>query len=123
MKPIAFILAAILAVTAGCVPSLHPLFTPKDLVFDPALIGVWSEDEEEKETWQFQRVAGDDKSYQLTIKNSKGSIADMRAHLVKLNGRLYLDMAADSLGKSPEGEISDQISEYTSASLRSRMWA
>lgn len=117
MKPVTITIAAVLALTVGCIPSLHPLFTPKDLVFDPALIGVWSEDDEETETWQFQRVAGNGKSYRLSIRDDEGRTADMRAHLVKLNDRLYLDMVADSLGESPTGEISKQMNEYTSASL------
>ena len=28
---------------AGCFPSLHPLYTEEDLVYDSALVGTWTE--------------------------------------------------------------------------------
>ena len=34
------IFAVVLLMTA-CVPSLYPLYTERDQVFDPALVGVW----------------------------------------------------------------------------------
>src|SRR6266581_4332910 len=43
----------------GCIPtSINPLYTGEDLVFDPALIGVWSSKGDSKETWAFEK-AGD----------------------------------------------------------------
>ena len=39
LQPIAM-LGLALGLT-GCVPSLQPLYTEKDTVFDPALVGVW----------------------------------------------------------------------------------
>src|SRR5688572_2052421 len=44
------VLGTVLWVVAGCVPSLNPLYTLKEVVFDPALIGSWSE---EGSTWTF----------------------------------------------------------------------
>jgi hypothetical protein len=37
---IATILVAVV-VLSGCLSALHPLFTEKDLVFDPHLVGSW----------------------------------------------------------------------------------
>ena len=56
---IAFALAVLIA---GCVRSLHPLFTEKDLIFEPTLVGTWV-DGDGKDTWTFQKSK--DKSYTL----------------------------------------------------------
>ena len=42
---------------AGCIQTLHPLYTENDLTFDAALIGVWGEDNS-KETWAFEKEIG-----------------------------------------------------------------
>ena len=39
-----------LLLLGGCVPSLQPLFTDRDLVFDPGLIGTWKDTDGET-TW------------------------------------------------------------------------
>lgn len=39
-----------------CVHSLRPLYTGKDLIFDPALVGVWSEDDS-RDSWAFEKSA------------------------------------------------------------------
>ena len=44
----------------GCVPSLHPLYTDADLIFEPQLIGLWAVDEND-ETWRFEKDT--DKGY------------------------------------------------------------
>ena len=72
---------------AGCVPSLHPLYTDEDLVYDPALVGTWTEEESE-DTWTFRRVG--DKSYDL-IYTEGGVPARFDAHLVQLGESLFLD--------------------------------
>ena len=42
MKRRAFALAITAAIlVTGCVPTLHPLYTERDLTFDAALIGLW----------------------------------------------------------------------------------
>ena len=52
---------------AGCFPtSINPLYTEPDLVFEPALAGVWRGDAEgdaAKETWAFEKAG--DKAYKL----------------------------------------------------------
>jgi hypothetical protein len=74
---------------SGCVvPSLHPLFTEKDLVFDPALIGTWVE-ENEKETWTFQKAG--DHTYDLFYEG-EGDSAEFEAHLLRLGKFEFLDI-------------------------------
>lgn len=47
-----YLLAVILG---GCVPSLHPLFTENDLIFDANLVGKWAS-MEPNETIVFQQT-------------------------------------------------------------------
>ena len=88
MRTTVVIVALGLAVLmAGCVPSLHPLFTEKDLVYDPALVGTWAEKESE-DTWTFLKSG--DKAYDL-IYSQKGVPAQFEAHQVQLGEFLFLD--------------------------------
>ena len=83
-----------LVVFGGCLPSLHPLYTPEDLVFKPELLGCWGEDNDE--TWTFAQ--DDKKSYTLTI-NNQGETGTFSAHLLTLDKTLYLDLIATDLGE------------------------
>ena len=85
-------LAAIALAAAGCVPTtLNPLYTPQDLVTEPALVGSWSP--EAGATWTFTKA--DDKSYQLTITDKEGKTGHFEAHLLKLDGVLFVDLYPD----------------------------
>jgi hypothetical protein len=72
---------------AGCVPSLHQLYTANTLVYDPAIAGNWQHDDER---WQF---VGDpnDKSYELTIVDKEGKPSQLVAHLVKIDDHRFFD--------------------------------
>ena len=79
-----------LAIVAGCVPSLHPLYTDKDVVFELGLLGKWShEDENSKDTWTFTK--GNGKEYNLVVDDGKKQGAFI-AHLVKVEGGMFLDI-------------------------------
>ncbi|MDZ7345081.1 MAG: hypothetical protein ONA90_11280 [candidate division KSB1 bacterium] len=83
-----FAVSTMALLLAGCVvPSLHPLFTEADLVFDPNLIGTWAKEGEEN-TWTFQKGGG--KAYDF-IYTEKGTPAQFEAHLVRLDKFLFLD--------------------------------
>ncbi|MBT7861566.1 MAG: hypothetical protein HN712_14695 [Gemmatimonadetes bacterium] len=74
-------------VMSGClVPSIHPLYTPQDLVFDQALIGSWVDGDE---IWTFTQNEGH--GYDLTIVEDDET-ARLRAHLLDLDGRRFLDL-------------------------------
>ncbi len=85
------ILIAVALLLAGCVPSVHPLFTSADLVFDPELIGKWRLDEV---TWEFTR-AGD--HYRLVMREKKERISYVTAYLLELDGIRYLDLIPDKV--------------------------
>lgn len=88
-KCFGFVGVAVLVVLAGCVPSLHPLYTDGDLVFDPALVGEWSE-KHSKEKWIFTKSG--EKEYRLVYIDDEGKEGKFIVHLVKAEGRQFLDL-------------------------------
>jgi hypothetical protein len=71
----------------GCVPSLHPLYTSKDLVFNEKLLGTWADNENR---WAFQKGT-DPNSYKLAVTDEKGK-GQFIAYLVKIDNMLFLDL-------------------------------
>lgn len=88
---VAYVVLSLLIV--GCVRSLNPLFTAKDLIFNPTLIGTWTDNN--NNTWTF--LKGKEKSYEL-IYTEKNSPAKFKAHLVKLGKYQFLDLAPKEPG-------------------------
>lgn len=84
---------ALLTLLAGCVvTSVYPFYTAKDVVFDPALVGVWAEagsTNAANEHWQFEKAEG--QAYKLTVQE-KEKRTEFDTHLFKLQGRLFLDL-------------------------------
>jgi hypothetical protein len=92
-KALFYLLAGILA---GCVPvlSLHPLFDNQNLTFDEKLLGTFTEPN--NITWEFAR-SEDPNAYLLTFsavseKDQKVLKGLFTVHLVKLDGRLFMDI-------------------------------
>ena len=87
-----FFLTVILALTmliAGCiVTSVHPLYFEENVVYDPALLGTWSE-KGENESWLFKKAEGN--MYQLFIFDEESS-GEFEARLVRLENYLFLDI-------------------------------
>lgn len=78
----------IVVLVLGCVPSLHPLYTEKDVTFDPTLVGVWSE-KDKTDTWTFKKSG--DNAYELII-TEDGAPGKFEVHLVRLGDLLFLDL-------------------------------
>jgi hypothetical protein len=74
---------------SGCVPTLNAIYTDKDLVFDPSVVGVWSQ-RNSSETWSFQQR--DAKSYRLTYTDREGHTGNFVAHLAEVEGLRFLDL-------------------------------
>ena len=83
---------------AGCVPSLHPLYTENDLVLESKLVGTWQGTTEgsEGETWVFKQAK--EKVYDLTI-TCDGEPAEFEARLVRLGGAVFMDTYPKNLVK------------------------
>ncbi len=77
----------LLLVIAGCVPSLHELWTPKTLVYDDAIKGRYQQDEA---VWTF---VGDpnSKSWALTIDEKEGKQSKLTARLVQVGQQRFFD--------------------------------
>jgi len=73
----------------GCVPSLHPYYSERDLVFNNCLIGKWT-DLGYKDSWHFERRGP--QKYRLTQVNEDGESTLFEATLFKLDGRTFLDL-------------------------------
>ena len=85
-------LAAAALLLGACIPSVHPFFTDKDVVFDTRLVGEWQskEDSDEPESWTFEQ--GENKAYKLTVREKKGKQGQFAARLFKLKNEHFLDL-------------------------------
>jgi hypothetical protein len=68
-----------LTILAGCVPSLNAVYTEEDLVFDPALVGVWTQ-EGNAARWEFSKSDG--KSYRLLYTDERGQQGRFIGHTI-----------------------------------------
>jgi len=90
MKNIAKLSALVLLfLLTACAPSLYPLYTDEDLITDPNLVGIWAE-KDSKETWEF--IQGEEKAYKLIYTDDKGKNGEFIAHLMKIDGKLFIDV-------------------------------
>jgi len=84
---------ALMSLLAGCVvTSVYPFYTAKDVVFDPALVGVWGDNSStnaENEHWRFEKM--ESQAYLLTVQD-KEKRTEFDARLFKLNGKRFLDV-------------------------------
>ena len=72
----------------GCIPSLHPLYTENDLIFEPSLVGEWS-GKDSKETWTFTKNG--DKEYKLLCVDKGGKKGEFIVYVLRVEGRLFVD--------------------------------
>ena len=75
-------------IVGGCVPSLHPLFTENELIFDSNLVGKWSQPNSPS-YWEFKRAANN--KYEVTYKDEKG-LAKFEGMLGKIGSDTFLDL-------------------------------
>lgn len=105
MKTKKFLFYAIAAIAGGCVPvlSLHPLYTEKDVVVDKKLYGTWTDDPNDPETtWEFKSIDDPKNAYKLVFADEDGKKGSFVTHLVKLQGKLFLDIFPSELPWEPE---------------------
>lgn len=89
MKVKGVLVALSIIVIAGCVPSLHQLYTDKTLVFDDTVVGTFNE-KDGKSVWKFVGDA-ENKSYAVTINESENKQSKLTGHLVKAGDSLFFD--------------------------------
>lgn len=98
--------ALLLIFLSGCLTTLHPIFSEKDLVYDPKLIGVWNTENEGKKrkviisnlaTENSLELPGNistikQQGYFITYKDENGKTSDQYiAFLAHIGKHLYFD--------------------------------
>ena len=125
MKTIKILFVILLAgiTFQGCITSLHPLYTEKDLVFDKHLLGTWRSDspteswklenlmEKELSPYKDQKERKDkevfksqfiNKNTYLLTYTDKGEKAEFLLNLVKLDNNFYIDLYPGPLKEKNE---------------------
>jgi hypothetical protein len=72
----------------GCIPSLHPLYTENDLIFEKSLIGTWVDGNPEN-SWTFSQSG--EKEYKL-IYTDGGKPGEFVVHLLKIKDKMFIDL-------------------------------
>lgn len=88
---LAIALGLIIAVMSGCISSLNPLYTDKDIIFKKELIGTWT-DAKTGESWSFEKLK--ENGYTL-VRKEEGAQSTFRAVLVKIGDYTFLDLYPD----------------------------
>jgi formylglycine-generating enzyme required for sulfatase activity len=103
-KCLSYLLALSLS---GCVVlSLHPLYTTKDILFDEKVTGTWYW---ENDTLQFKGIGNPAYAYEISLTNKDGKKGRFVGYLVKLKGRLFLDICPESV---PTDEMGEEEMEF-----------
>jgi len=79
----------IIIVAAGCVPTLQPVYTERDLIFDTAVLGFWRQ-QESTATWDFAQAG--EKEYLLRYTDQDGRTGQFNARLANVGGVKFLDL-------------------------------
>src|SRR5258707_10513642 len=88
------------ALLTGClVTSVYPFYQQKDLAFEPALLGNWTNSNEPGEHWKFEAETTNACRFTYT---SDGKDYVMRAHFFKLGENAFLDLFTTE--ESPNAE-------------------
>jgi hypothetical protein len=97
---------AIILFLGGCLTAtLHPPYTNENIMYDPALVGVWIE----AESGEVLRFAeSDGKSYSLIYIDDNGKAGRFRAFLFKIGDKVFLDFSP----VKPTGDWNDVYKEH-----------
>lgn len=116
MRVISILLVLVItAFLIGCVPvdSLNPIYTDKDVIFEPALVGTWVGQNPDEGDLRITRAG--DNAYQLVMNEResgswlKESVFD--AHLVSLGGQKFFDVQPRQLQLSDQAELNAILSK------------
>lgn len=97
-KESVFYLLAVLL--SGCLPSLHPLYTPETLIFEETLVGKWVE-KDGSNIWEFRKTG--EQKYEMRLFDGKEGRFEV--HLIELGGMMFLDIF-------PDGEVLGNLQEF-----------
>jgi hypothetical protein len=83
------IIGMLAVVLVGCVPTLNPVYTQRDLIYDAALLGFWRQ-RESTATWNFTKAG--EKEYALAYTDTEGRSGTFTARLANVGGVQFLDL-------------------------------
>ncbi len=85
----AFVVAAAAMLLTGCIPSIAPLYTDRDVVSDRRVTGTWTAKNDQTMT-----VTADGNGYKVLYADTENPAHKMnfKAHLVKLGSNLFVDL-------------------------------
>ncbi len=97
--------ALVTVLMLGCGPalSLHPLYTEEDVIFEPAILGTWGEQEDDG--WTFQKSKKGN-TYDVIIRFSgdptggADSLA-LAGHLIRLGDEMFMDVTSHESDLDP----------------------
>ena len=101
-KRIVFIIYILVILVNACIPSLHPLYTEKDLVLDNRIVGTWVSEEssEDESIWKIEKYKRESpgniggKRYNLE-QIQYGDTINFEVYLLKLGDYFYIDFYPD----------------------------
>ena len=104
MKPRLLLGLLFIAMFAGCVvQTIEPLFTEKEFIPYPALVGTWT-DEDKKEVWTFTEDHG---RYECIQIDDKGHEATFRVGVGKIGANVFLDSSVNDAGDDALNFVAD----------------
>ncbi|HKK21984.1 MAG TPA: hypothetical protein VJ983_10965 [candidate division Zixibacteria bacterium] len=80
------------AIFSGCVTSLNPIYTDKDIVFDTSILGEWH-DPDSPEKYAFSQSG--ENEYHLVYTDDNGVPADFTLRMVRLDSLRFFDVFPD----------------------------
>jgi hypothetical protein len=100
--------------SVGWTPSLHPIYTEEDIVFEPALCGSWLGDD----NVTILNIAPNteyENAYNFSSSNNPEGSINLLVHLVSIDDHLFLDCYPPD---SESNDIGDSLKLYTHAFFR-----
>jgi hypothetical protein len=98
-------LLAISIFISSCVPSIHPLYKQGETIVESFLLGEWKSGDE---SWNFTNQVND---HYLLSHNDGENSAEFEVHMVKLDGKYFLDITPR------EVETCDYLQSVTTLSV------
>ncbi len=91
MRYIAALLTlSLVLIMEGCIPSLYPLYTDMDVVFDPAFLGEWVSADHSKTSLSFTK--GNKNQYELVFTDDESKKTTYAGVVLRLGDKLFMDV-------------------------------
>ena len=88
MKTISHLIT--LGLLAGCVTSVYPTYSDEDVIFDPALLGAWT-NEDSSEIYLVSQVAG--RGYRVVMIEEDCERTTLEMYLAQIGGSKFVDIS------------------------------